>query len=169
MRAGSAHGSSPPLRLVLRDLVIAALVALAWWLDARARGAAAIAVGLVTGVVTAYAGFLAHEWGHLAAALASGSTVSYPRGLFSKLLFHFDSGENTRRQFFWMSAGGYLASILGVALIAALAPRRLSGLVALGLASLGVLATFVLEVPITLRVLRGADLPAGEAYRPFEE
>jgi hypothetical protein len=52
------------------------------------------------------------------------------------------------------------------ALIIELAPARLSGRLAIGLAWAGVLATFVLELPITLRVLRGAPLPTGSAYRP---
>jgi hypothetical protein len=45
-------------------------------------------------------------------------------------------------------------------------PARLSGRLAIALAGLGVLATFILELPVTLRVLRGAPLPTGSAYRP---
>jgi hypothetical protein len=68
-----------------------------------------------------------------------------------------------------MSFGGYGATVLAVAAIALLCPLDAwSGRVALGLAGLGAVLTFVLEVPITLRVWRGGELPLGVAYRPHQ-
>jgi hypothetical protein len=160
-----------PRQLVVRDLALLALTVLTWRLDERlhaAGGAFAIVAAILAGVLTAAVGFLTHEWGHLSASLLTGSVVSYPRSIFSSLLFHFESERNDRRQFYWMSAGGYLASIVGMLLIVAFVPHRLSGYIAIGLAALGALATFVLEVPITLRVMRGASLPTGSAYRAHD-
>lgn len=155
-----------------RDLTVVALFALAWWWDAaeRARGgppsAAALAAAVAAGVSAGAVGFVAHEWGHLAATLLAGGRVFYPNRLLAPLLFHFDAAKNDRRQFLWMSGGGYLASALGVAAIAALAPlSATSGRIALGLAVAGLAATLVGEVPTTLRVLRGAPLPDGYAFR----
>lgn len=161
-----------PRHLALRDVLIVSTAAVLWWLDGAVRlqgGAPSIAVGVLTGLVTAYVGFLAHEYGHLAASLATGAEVSYPARALSSLLFHFDSARNDRRQFFAMSFGGYGATLLAVAAIALLCPLdRWSGRVALGLAAIGALLTFVLEVPITLRVWRGGALPLGVAYRPHQ-
>jgi len=157
-----------PAYLVVRDVLLVALTAAAWWLDAR-FGRASLPVGVLAGVLTAVTGFLAHEYGHLAASLASGAQVTYPRSALSTLLFHFDSARNDRRQFLWMSLGGYAATALAVGLIAVLAPlEATSGRTALLLAAGGMVVTFVLEVPITVGVLRGGPLPLGVAYRPHE-
>jgi len=156
-------------RLLLRDLALALATVVAWWLEGRLRsepGALAIVVGVLTGALTGVLGFLLHEWGHLAGSLATGSVVHYPKLGTSALSFHFDSSKNDRRQFFWMSAGGYLASLLGLILIVGLVPLGAwSGRVAVLIVALGTLATFVLELPITFRVLRGAPLPTGAAYQ----
>ena len=159
-------------RLALRDLGIVVLAALLWRLDAGHRDGTALgwALSIGTGVATALVGFLLHEWGHLGGSLASGSVVDFPKSLLSPLLFHFDSARNDRRQFFWMSAGGYLASLIALAGIALLCPLSTwAGRVALGLGCLGVVATFTLELPITLKVWRGAALPLGAAYRPHDD
>jgi hypothetical protein len=161
-----------PRFLAVRDATVAVVTGLLWSADAALRpggGALAVGVGVATGLFTALAGFLAHEYGHLAASLAAGARVSYPRSPLSTLLFHFDSAQNDRRQFFAMSFGGYGATLVAVGAIAALAPLDAwSGRVALALAGAGTLVTFALEVPITLRVWRGAPLPSGAAYRPHE-
>jgi small-conductance mechanosensitive channel len=158
-----------PGRFVARDLLVVVATAVLWRADAALRGDAggvALAVGVVTGLATALVGFLAHEWGHLAGSLASGSVVHFPPGVARPLLFHFDSAANGRRQFFWMSFGGYLATVLAVGAIVALCPLdALSGRVAAGLGVAGLVVTFALEVPITWRVARGAALPTGVAYR----
>lgn len=159
-----------PLHLAARDAAVLGLTGAAWIVDARVRGdggAASWAAALAAGGLTALSGFLAHEYGHLLASLASGAAVTFPSSPASALLFHFDAAKNDRRQFLWMSAGGYLATALSVGAIAWLAPRDAwSGRVALGLAVAGMAVTFLLEVPITLGVLRGGPLPDGAAYRP---
>jgi hypothetical protein len=162
-----------PIGLVLRDLAILMVTALGWWADTMLRdrgGGLAMTVAVTVGVLTALCGFLAHEWGHLAGSVLSGSVVHYPPRLLTPLLFHFDSAKNDRRKFFWMSAAGYLATVLVVALIVWFVPHQAwSGRIALALAGIGALVTFVLEVPITVRVARGAPHPLGVAYRPFDE
>jgi hypothetical protein len=162
-------GRLPPRHLLVRDAAVFGLTAGLWWFDARARGGAGalpVVVGVLAGVAAAACGFLLHEYGHLGASLATGATVSYPPSPFSALLFHFDSARSDRRQFFAMSFGGYGATLVAVAALAAFAPLDAwSGRVALALAGLGSLVTFALEVPITVRVWRGAPLPSGVAYR----
>ncbi len=161
----------PPLQLVVRDVALFALCGVAWWFEPRFRDGSAVgwAMALVTGGLTAFVGFLMHEYGHLGASLATGAKVSYPRTPLTALIFHFDSAQNDRRQFMWMSLGGYVATLLAVGLIIVLCPLDAwSGRVSLGLAGVGTLVTFVLEVPITVRVWRGAPLPLDTAYRPHE-
>lgn len=127
----------------------------------------ATTVAVMAGVMTAVVGFLVHEWSHLAGARFTGSRVHYPNRLLAPLLFHFDTKENDRAQFLAMSYGGYLGSAVGVAAILLFAPlHELSGMVAAGLASLGMIVTFIAEVPTTVRVLRGAPLPSGYAFVP---
>lgn len=112
------------------------------------------------GLATVVPGALLHEWGHLLASLATGAKVHYPRGWVAKLLFDFDVEVNDRRQFLIMSAGGYLGSVVGVVLFLCFLPLdRLSGQVALAGAGLGMLVSMVVEMPTTIRVLRGAKPP----------
>lgn len=152
-----------PWRVLLRDLCLMAATLALWALSreldaAQARAALPVAIG--AGIAATGMGFLAHEWGHLAGALLSGSAVDYPRGIGSLFLFRFDDGRNTRRQFLWMSSGGFVASA-GVVLLLLwlLSPQRLADRVALGLTGLGVLATLVLEVPGAWRAYRGGGQP----------
>ncbi len=159
--------------LLIRDLVLSLLSLGAFALDAALRdasgGVVATAVAVVAGASAALVGFLVHEWGHLVGALATDSTVHFPRHVASVFLFHFDTRANDRRQFLAMSIGGFAASALVLAvLLLALPLHALSGKIALALASLGVLATVLLEVPTFVRVLRGAPLPRGAVYEPIE-
>lgn len=161
----------PPFHLVARDLAAVVALGVAWWVEPGFRDGSALgwSVAVVTGVLTAFVGFLMHEYGHLAASLATGAKVSYPRTPVTALIFHFDSAQNDRRQFMWMSMGGYVATLIAVALIVALCPLDAwSGRISLLLAGAGTVVTFVLEVPITVRVWRGAPLPLETAYRPHE-
>lgn len=162
----------PPVRTIARDALLSACAVLALALDARARSAdpaasGSIALGVTAGILVAVAGFLLHEWGHWLGARVTGSAMHYPRTVFAPLLFHFDTRVNDRRQFLAMSFGGYLASVVGVGLVLALTDRGAwSGRVALALTVAGMLVTAALEVPTTVRVLRGRPLPDGFAYRP---
>jgi hypothetical protein len=159
------------VRFALRDLVIALTSGGLWWLDAVARargteGAAATILAVLAGLSAVGCGFLMHEWGHLAGALASGARVEFPAHVASLYLFKFDVVHNDRRQFLAMSYGGYIASLVAAALLVSFLPSAaLSGKVGLALTALGLVAGFAAELPITLRVLRGGPLPSeGAVY-----
>jgi hypothetical protein len=158
-----------PPKLVVRDAVVLALTVVAVVVDAEQRlgsGWVGGAAGVVTGALVALSGFLLHEWGHLAGSLGSGAEVFYPSRLAAPLLFHFDVKRNDRRQFLWMSAGGYIASALGLAVVWWLVRLDAwSGRTALLLAGGGTLVTVIVEVPTTIRVARGQPLPGGYAFR----
>jgi hypothetical protein len=152
----------------VRDAALVALTLGLWRADAALRGeagAAPLVVAVLTGLLTAVCGYLAHEWGHLLGARLSGSVVERPASAFSLFLFRFDSDRNGRGAFLAMSLGGFAASAAGVALLLGVLPRdALSGQLALALTALGVLATALLELPPFFRVLRGGALPRGAAY-----
>ena len=158
------------VRFALRDLGIAAITAAAWGIDRQARTgkygqAAKTVIGVSTGLLTALVGFGAHEWGHLAGALASGGVVDEPTSMTSPFLFFFDVGRSPRPAFLAMSYGGYIGTVVAAAAIATFVPRRaLSGRVALAATAVGLVATFALEMPTTIRVARGGPLPRGGVY-----
>jgi hypothetical protein len=158
-----------PYKHALRDLFIVLATLLLWWADSGLRsqgGALALLVAVLVAAMTAYCGYLAHEWGHLLGALSAGSVVHLPQRLFSVFLFQFDSDRNGRRQFLRMSMGGFLASGITLAFLLAVLPLNArSGRITLVLVLLGVVATFVLELPVAWRVARGAPIPRGGAYR----
>lgn len=150
-----------PMNMLLRDVVvIVATLALWRWsreLDA-AQAALSIPVAIVAGASAAVAGFLIHEWGHLLGALLAGSVVDYPSTIRSIFLFKFGQ-SNGRRQYLWMSGGGFAASIAVIIVLAcSLNFHALADWVAIALVVAGVIATFVLELPPAWRVLRGAPV-----------
>src|SRR5689334_12572888 len=110
-----------PARVILRDLAFLAVTLALWhWtreLQAAPSSALLIGVSIVTAAATAFAGFLAHEWGHLSGAIAGGSVYEPPDGVLSLFHFKFNSDRNTRRQFLLMSNGGFLVSAAVVALL----------------------------------------------------
>lgn len=154
----------------LRDALLVVLAAAAVLADARLRGAGATGpvatiVGVLAGATASLAGFLCHEWGHLAGTVAAGGTARAPRTLASPFLFYFDVARSDRRAFLWMSYGGYAASLLAVAVLLACLPwAALSGKVAAIAAGLGTAVTLALEIPTTVRVARGAALPRGGVF-----
>ena len=153
-----------PPRFVLRELGLLLLLGAAWWAESRwveLEGTLVFVYRVFVGLLTVLAGALLHEWGHLLASLATRAVVHFPPGWAAKLLFDFDVEANDRRQFLAMSWGGYLGSAVGVVLFAALLPwDRLAGQVAILGAALGMLVSMIIEMPTTLRVLRGAEPPA---------
>jgi hypothetical protein len=152
-----------PVKMLLRDVCVAILAVVALLASHTLEGgdyAARWPLAALAGVLLALTGYLVHEWGHLLGALAVRSRVELPASIAAVFLFKFDTGANDRRQFLWMSAGGFIASAVVVALyVGLLSPDRLADRIALGLTVLGVLATAVLELPPAWRVLRGAELP----------
>ncbi len=157
-----------PLHMMLRDalLLIASVVLLL--VSHRMQDASQsgwIALGWIAGILLPVCGYLVHEWGHLMGCLLSRSRVHFPSKPLAVLLFRYDTGRNDRRQFLAMFCGGFVASVAIVALYAwALQWHYLADRIALLLTSMGVLATFVLEIPEGWRVYRGGPLPTGKAF-----
>ncbi|MGH8542002.1 MAG: hypothetical protein ACRETW_16045, partial [Stenotrophobium sp.] len=155
--------------LIIRDSLLMAATAALWACTLHlgaAGGAWPKLLGVLTGLMTVLMGYLLHEWGHLIGAWASGSVVHLPDGaLSSAFLFRFDTGRNSREQFLAMSAGGFIASFVVVAALVLALPRgMLASYIALGLTLLGVLATFILEIPPAWKVWRGGAMPQGDAF-----
>jgi hypothetical protein len=169
MNAAMSGQSGRLLKLALRDAVIA-LAVVALWLYILRLGSAAgfwpVAVNVLTGLFTVVAGYLVHEWGHLAGAAWSASVVELPATpIDSPFLFRFNTVQNSREQFCAMSLGGFVASILLVAALLLWLPHGLlATYIALSLVALGVGATLVIEVPGFWRVWRGAPMPSGAAF-----
>lgn len=163
-----------PLRFIVRDVFVLTATVTLLVLDAGLRAAPApttlsAAVGVVAGVLVALSGFLVHEWGHLLGARLSASAVHFPSRIAAPLLFHFDVTKNTRAQFLAMSMGGFIATLFAVAAVVRIADRSAwSGRTALVLTVVGVIVTFVLELPVAYRVWRGGELPDGFAFRKPE-
>lgn len=157
-----------PAIIIVRDLLVLGITLLLWvWTRQLepAGGALHTAVAILTGALTAFTGFLGHEWGHLVGARMAKGVYAPPDSVFSIFLFKFNSDLNTREQFVSMSMGGFISSVLIVALLFSLLSfDRLADQVALGLTILGVIATFVLEIPDAWKVHRGAPIPRGAAY-----
>lgn len=151
------------VRFALRDAAIVGLTALAWRRD-RERGPSI--GGTIAGALAAVGGFLAHEWGHLAGTVFSGGVAHEPEQLSSPFLFFFDTKKSDRRQFLWMSYGGYAGTAIASAAIVLLTPAdRWSGKVARAATLAGAIATLALELPTTVRVARGGAFPEGFVYR----
>ncbi|HVT36594.1 MAG TPA: hypothetical protein VHE37_13480 [Nevskiaceae bacterium] len=154
--------------LALRDATSAAITVALWmWTlhTGAAHDAQTVTLHLVTALFTVLAGYLVHEWGHLLGALYAHGVVHLPPTPLATFLFRFDTVRNTRAQFTAMSLGGFIASVLAVALLLWLLPfQLLASRVALALVALGVIATFILEVPSAWRVHRGAPMPQGAAF-----
>lgn len=155
-------------RLLMRDLTILALTVLAvsWSHQLQAAGAALHwPLAILGGALVAVSGYLVHEWGHLLGALAGHSRVELPQTLAAVFLFKFDSDRNNRSQFLGMSMGGFIASGLVLVILAFLLSLQFwADRIALGLTVLGVIATFILEVPGAWKVYKGAPLPHGAAF-----
>jgi hypothetical protein len=149
-----------------RDLAIVALTLVAWWIDGVMRGGSVEWItATLAGALTAICGYLFHEWGHLAGALASKSRVRLPERASEIFLFNFDVDRNDARQFTIMSSGGFLASAVAIVFLFLVLPAGvLATKMALTLVALGIVATAVLELPPFFRVLRGGPMPRGVAY-----
>lgn len=100
-----------------------------------------------------------HEWGHyLGTRFAGGKAkLMAPRGL-SLLRFDFDYEENDRRQFHWMTYGGWIAQWGLVVLLLILIPMDSSNRVALVSAAVA-FAVFAnaIEIPVIMESRRGTD------------
>jgi hypothetical protein len=160
------------VKFAVRDIALLVLC-LGFWELTIARQAAggwlSIGLQIVTAAITLLLSFLVHEWGHLLGGLLARSKMHAPNRLFELFLFHFDGHQNNARQFVAMSIGGFIASGLMMAVVIAFAPlHSLAGILALIFVAIGIIATVVLEFPTTWRVMRGAPLPSGPVYEPFD-
>ena len=151
------------LKLALRDAAFVAATVLLWLASLRLEVGVstwAVPVAITAGVMIPVSGFLAHEWGHLIGAWLGRAQVHMPKSVLTLFLFDYKPSENSRAQFLRVSYGGFIASLLVVALLlAVLSFDRLADQIALVLTLLGVIATFVLEVPPAWRAYRGGALP----------
>jgi hypothetical protein len=159
-------------RFALRDVVLLAICLLLWQLNMSELAAGHIVIaGLiatVTVIATVLTSYEFHEWGHLSGAIATGAVVHAPKPLIHQFLFHFDGQQNNRHQFVGMSIGGLLASVLVLlALLWILPLSTWSAKIALGIIVLGIIVTFLREVPEAWRVHRGIAVPTGPVYEPF--
>jgi len=154
--------------LLLRDAIVIALTLALWQYTlqlSRPLGAYGIAIHSLTALATAFVGYLLHEWGHLLGAWGSRAVFELPRPFETFFLFRFDNLRSTRPQFFSMALGGFASSIVMVIfLVLALPEGVLATHIALTLTALGVLATFIIEVPEFTRVARGQPIPNGAAF-----
>ena len=161
-------------RLLFRDLTVAAVVVLAWWLAAplsAGSGPVADLSGALLGFGAFVVSHFAHEWGHLLGGLATGAHVAPPARLTSPFLFSFDSQRNSQRQFVIMSLSGFAVTGLALYVVYGLLPEaQLATRVARGMVVFQASLTALLEVPLlTLSLLRGSILsnvevfPAGNA------
>jgi hypothetical protein len=154
--------------LLARDCAIAALTLALWAWTLRtgaAHDAASVTLHVFTALMTVLTGYLVHEWGHLLGAYYRRSVVHLPETPLAAFLFRFDTGRNNREQFLAMSMGGFISSAIAVAALFLLLPwALLASKVALALVVIGVIATFILEVPTALAVYRGAAMPQGAAF-----
>ncbi len=156
-----------PARVIARDIVLLLLTVLLMSASHTVgnAGLGGILLAVLAGAMVAVCGFLLHEWGHLLGGLSRGARMQPADGVLSIFLFKFDSSVNSREQFLAMSIGGFISSALVVAvLLAILSFNVLADQIALALTVLGVIATFVLEVPGAWKVHKGAPLPTGAAY-----
>jgi hypothetical protein len=150
-------------RLAARDATIVALAGGLWWLLASSSAGSGLAAdlsGWVAGIAFFAAGYLIHEWGHVAGAFASSSVVQPGPGLHSPSVFRFDTDRNTRPQFLWMSLGGFVATgvLLWVA-YGALPDGLLASRVARGGIAFLALLGVVLELPLVVYSLVTNKLP----------
>jgi fermentation-respiration switch protein FrsA (DUF1100 family) len=160
------------IRFFVRDLVLLALCILAWRLNlsefTAGSGVIPVLCSAVAVILTVLVSYEVHEWGHLSGALLTGSTVHAPNRLIHQFLFHFDGKVNDRRQFVGMSIGGLTASVLALlGLLVVLPLATWTAKVILALVGIGIVATFLREVPEAWRVHRGIIVPTGPVYEPF--
>lgn len=151
------------LQLALRDTLLVAAAVLLWQLSHALDAASSpwrVPVAILAGLMIPIAGFLAHEWGHLIGARVAGARVHMPASVLTLFLFDYKVAENTRGHYLSLSAGGFIASGLVVALLlVGLSFDHLADQIALALTALGVIATFVIEMPPAWRVYRGGAPP----------
>ena len=120
----------------------------------------------IAGLLAGLCAFLFHEWGHLIGACISKAVAHPAPSLFSPLLFDLDSQGNSRGQFLYVSAAGFIATSLFLFVFSFFLPLglfagKLAIYIGLGLAAL----TVFIEFPIAWVVYRGSKIPRVEIFR----
>lgn len=160
-------------RLAARDLAIAAVAVLLWRVAAPLSvdaGPQGDLTGLVAGLAFGASAYLAHEWGHLLGALASGSAVYPARSLRSAFVFSFDSRANSRRQFLAMSFAGFAATAVAVWVAYGLLPSELLATrVARGAVAFLTLLGLGIELPLVVWSVVSGSLPPVETFEKRPE
>ena len=153
-------------RLAIRDGLVLAAIGALWWLAAPASagsGPVADLLGVVVGLALGVGGYLIHEWGHLAGALASRSVVAAPEKLSSISLFSYDSKQNGRAQFLVMSFAGFAMTGVALLVVYGLLPEgQLATRVARGAVLFLTALTVFVEFPLVIWSLLRDDLPPVE-------
>ena len=150
--------------LLARDTAIA-LAALSLWAAADTwylvSGLGfALAVSVLDAIFVGYIlGALFHEWGHYTGAKISGASAPRVKSKGTSLFrFNFDMSANTRRQFHWMSFGGWVFHWGLLAILVLALPFDSIGRIALVSSIFGFIlyATFI-ETGILRKTLGGSD------------
>lgn len=159
-------------KMAVRDGAIVLAAWLAWGGGAHRTvgvGPVADALGVLLGLLVGACAFVSHEWGHFLGARVAGAVVHAPRGIGSVYLFSFDSRRNSRRQFLFMSFGGFVITGVAVWVTQALLP---DGLLATRVARGAILVlaslTVVFEIPLVLWAVLVGSLPPVETFAQEE-
>ena len=165
MEALAADGPAPNMGFtILRDLALIFALLTLWGAgDAWSQSSGLVLAGFVALGNAIFIGLalgaIFHEWGHYIGARASGGKVTLiaPRGL-SIFRFMFDFEENDRRQFHWMTYGGWIAHWGIVILLALFIPLDTSNRVAL-ISAAAAFAFFAMaiELPVIMDSMKGTD------------
>jgi hypothetical protein len=154
------------VKMAIRDVLFLIAGTMLWRVAApwsAGDGMRADLAGVALGAWIGLGGYLLHEWGHLAGALATRSHVEAPTRLTSGFLFSFDSRRNTLRQFLVMSFSGFAATAAVVwAFYTFLPDGLLASRVARGIVVFGAMLTVVIELPLVGYSLLGRGLPPVE-------
>lgn len=148
----------------VRDVALLGITALAWRY-ANAQSSPTMATSIAVSVLALLSSFAAHEWGHFVGARVARAIIYPARRRWLPFVFAFDVDRNDRRQFFWMSAGGYVSSALTAGALLWLSPSsHLFGQILRWAVPLGLLILLLDDLPVVVRVVRGAPLPRGGLY-----
>jgi hypothetical protein len=151
------------VKLAIRDLVLAAAGIFLWlWLAPLVESARFDdSLGLLAGLGLVLTTYLAHEWGHALAALATGARIHPPHTLRHVSLFSFDTRTNTTYQFAMMSLGGFAVTAVAVWFAYGWLPEEpFAARVARGGITLLASITVFVEVPLLLVGLATRRIPS---------
>ncbi|MFT5033452.1 MAG: hypothetical protein ACI9OO_001384 [Bacteroidia bacterium] len=150
-------------QLALRDAVLASVAVLAWWLlspYSAGYGAWSDFAGVVLGAGLGFCAYIAHEWGHIVGGFLSRSVMRPGSSMTSFSNFVYDSRQNSRPQFLFMSLLGFIPTGIAVWLFYRYLPEgELATDVARGIVLFLVLLGVVLELPLVIWALVRKDLP----------